>query len=449
MGVTWSSQAATEEDASTTRKRQRDSDDFVEPPGKKKRRTISGTYDSISDSISDTVGCWITKGFLIGAEWVARNAKHGEEKDVITLLLQMMDYFQSYDLEILRRGWRVLYACSKPSRVLPETNDLENDIAVVLATMKTHSASIKIQLLGCRALRSLIMSNDEDWGALCRAEAIPVFLDAVRSFPDNLVMQGLAITFVAVMVREEGDQPRRQTIRNGGIPLILNAMRMFENDPRLLHTGCYALHQLGFVRSSRASLISHGGIDILLRSLQLHKSDSSLVDLCLSALSKLSDDNNMEGRFFAPLALEFMEAFPNDNSIQGHCLVLILRVIGREPVPHRSSIGLTIAAMQKFPDSASLQFFACATLREILQRTRGTEALELISSGGGIECVLTAVKNHKGIFGLQPMALLVLMQIFEQLQTQSPEATTAFGGSDHVIAIVTNLHMDLFAGDAN
>ena len=63
--------------------------------------------------------------------------------------------------------------------------------------------------------------------------------------------------------------------------------------------------------------------------------------------------------------------------------------------------------------------------------------------------MLTAVKNHKGIFGLQPMALLVLMQIFEQLQTQSPEATTAFGGSDHVIAIVTNLHMDLFAGDAN
>jgi hypothetical protein len=399
------------------------------------------------------VTSWVARGFLVAAEWAAQNAKIGElaeEKDLIQALLQMLDYFQSSDMEILRRGWRVLCACSQPPLGLPARDTFESDIATVIAAMKTHSSSIKIQLLGCRALRTLVMKNGEDWEVLCRAEAIPVFLHALSKFPDDMVVQGLAITFVAVLVREEGESPRRETLEKGGVQLILSAMRRFEDDPRLLHTGCYALHQLGFIRSSRAIILNNGGIVVLLRSVERHMDDVSLVDLCLSALSKLSDEVNLVGHGAVPLILKSMKDFPNEQSIQGHCLVLILRAVGQEPIPHQSSIRLIISAMRMFPDSSSLQFFACAALREILQRTRGREALDLISSEGGIECVLTAVKNHNGIFGLQPMALLVLMHIWEQVRPQHPAVASAFGGSENAIALVTGLHMDMMnAGDAD
>jgi hypothetical protein len=448
---------ASAKEEETSKKRKRRSCDTEEVPDgtnpRKKRRRSSATYWG---SLSETMASWIAKGMIFFAEWAAQNAKQNQldqEKDVISLLLHVLDYCQSNDMEILRRGWRVLVACSNTAKEqdLPTTDGIDSDIATVVMAMKEHSSSIKVQLLGCRALRTLVMKGGENWEALCKAGAISVFLRALATFPDDMVMQGLAITFVAMLVREEGEHPRLQTLEVGGVQLILGAMRRFEDEPRLLHTGCYALHQLGFIRRSRSLILSHGGINILLRSVERHMDDVSLVDLCLSALSKLSDEDNLAGHGAVPLIMKSMARWPDEQSIQGHNLVLILRAVGQEPIPHQTSIDLILAAMRKFPEYASLQFFACAALREILQHSRGREALDIISSKGGIECVLNAVKRHHDIFGLQPMALLVLMHIWERQLTEQQTSITAFGGSENTIAMITGMRMpDLNpAGEAN
>jgi hypothetical protein len=454
MGGSWSQQApdvtqesvgeGSREEPARRKRRWADENDnsSVEAEPRRKRRRVVKAWDSFSEFLTSLMA----KGFLVAAEWATYSANQGElaeEKDLIQALLQMLDYFQSSNVDILRRGWRVLCACSSTASPVGTEPALDSDIATVVTAMKLHSKSIKIQLLGCRALRTLVINSGETWEGLCHAGAVKVFLEALRNFPDDLVMQGLAITFVAMVVREEGEFPRRQALANGAIQLILDAMRRFEDDPRLLHTGCYALHQLGFIRQSRSMILSNGGIDVLLQSVKRHMDDAALTDLCLSALSKLSDEENLTGHGAIPLILESMERWPDEQSIQGHNLVLILRVVGQEPIPKRRCIKLILSAMRNFPRSASLQFFACATLREILQRTQGREALDIASAEGGIECVLTAVKNHRGIFGLQPMALLFLLHIFEQRQPEQEEAISAFAGSEDVVALVAALRVEI------
>lgn len=449
MGVRWSSlegtQRTEEAEASNKRKRRSDVEDVTaeEPRRKKRRRSIAKAWDSLSD----TVASWVAKGFLSAVEWAAQNAKNGElaeEKDLIDSVLNMLDYFQGSDLDILRRGWRVLCVCSDSSAPVwsAKLDACESDVFTVVAAMRMHPGCIRIQLLGCRALRTLVMKSEEAWKSLGHSGAISVFIQAMKTFPGDIVMQGLAITFVAMLVREVGESPQQKVLELQGIHVILDTMRRFDGDPRLLHTACYALHQIGFIPSQRAIILSNGGIDLLLRSLDRHMDDVALVDLCLSALSKLSDEDNLVGREVIPLILKSMKRWPDEQSIQGHDLVLMLRAVGGEPIPHKASIRLILAAMKKFQESASLQFFGCAALREILERTNGREALDAISSEGGIECILTAVKKHNGIFGLQPMALLVLMHIWEQRRPEQQAVATAFGGSDHAIVLVTGLRME-------
>ena len=464
MGSRFSSAEEDDVPASGKRKRQEeDADDEnddddedperdEQPPLKRIRTTsIQNAWSVVRDSMTG----FLAKGFLIAVEvavrnWEGENISESDQQDLIHALVQMLDYFQSSNITILRRGWRLMNACCRDDAATACT-EKESDISTVVTVMKRNEDSLKVQLLGCRALRTL-MNRDDDWEALYHAGAIQVFLRALSKFPNELVMQGLGITFVAMLVREEGEPPRRQVLAEGGVELIFGAMRRFEENPHLLHTGCYALHQLGFTRHSREHILRHGGVEVLLRSVQSHVDDLCLVDLCLSALSKLSGQENLQGHEPLPLVLLSMEQYPDEQAIQGHCLVLLLRTVGRDTTPEQTetAVRLIVKAMRNFPECASVQFFACAVLREILQRSSGRQGqvvLKQVMESGGLEYVLSAVKKHRDIFGLQPMALLFLMHVWEQRPPQQQAAATAFGGGDNIVGLISGVRMDVDLGE--
>ena len=462
MGSRFSSVEEDDVPTSGKRKRQEEEedadagdDDDDEDPARDEQRplkrirtmSIQNAWSVVRDSMTG----FLAKGFLIAVEVAVRNCEgenisDSDQQDMMHALVQMLDYFQSSNITILRRGWRLMNACCGDDAATACT-EKESDISTVVTVMKRNEDSLKVQLLGCRALRTL-MNRDDDWEALYHAGAIQVFLRALSKFPDELVMQGLGITFMAMLVREEGEPPRRQVLAEGGVELIFGAMRRFAENPHLLHTGCYALHQLGFTRRSRELILRHGGIQLLLRSVTLHVHDLCLVDLCLSALSKLSGQDNLQGHEPLPLVLLSMEQYPDEQAIQGHCLVLLLRTVDSDTTPEQteSAVRKIVKAMRNFPVCASVQFFACAVLREILQRSSGRQGqvvLNLVMESGGLECVLSAVETHRDIFGLQPMALLFLMHVWEQRPPQQQAAATAFGGSDHVVALLSGIRMDV------
>lgn len=485
MGTSWSTSTSRPEDggaaplptnlpsdqatqSSVNRKRRRsrsdsindDDDDSSEgcspskKRGRKRRRT--GRFPDLSrawDAFADTLSCYFAKLFLYVAELAAKSGANpselAEEPDLLRGLMQSLDCFQSSNLDILRRGWRLLCVCSKECDrlavhgLLDETSTAESDARAVLTAMERHARNIRIQLLGFRALRTLVVKSDEQWDVLIKAEAVPVFVEAMRIYHNDVVVQGLASTFLAILVREVGEKARQQVVVSGGIELILRAMRNFEDDPRLLHTGCYALHQLGLKDRQRDILLANGALDILFCSADRHLDDSNLLELCFSALSKLTDTNNLGGRPLVPLILRAMRRWPDEASIQGHALALLLSAVNQEPAPVDVAVCQIVRAMKRFPDSPSLQFFACATLREMMERFHISDVKNIIYRECAVECIVSAVLKHRGAFGLQPMALLVLMNIWEQRTPFERVVSAAFGGNEHVIAAITGMRVEM------
>mmetsp|Transcript_17519 Transcript_17519/g.28344 ORF Transcript_17519/g.28344 Transcript_17519/m.28344 type:complete len:154 (-) Transcript_17519:1557-2018(-) len=151
-----------------------------------------------------------------------------------------------------------------------------------------------------------------------------------------------------------------------------------------------------------------------------------------------------------------MQKHSQNETILYYSLVLI-RSAGRfEHIPLRPTIPMIVSSMRRFPNATRVLFFGCAVFWQILVRHNNEEndALALISSTGGLECVVTAVSRNKRVVGLGPVSHLILSYAWEFRATESEAATRAFGGTDRIIPFITGVdEADLGAqnddGDAN
>jgi hypothetical protein len=85
-------------------------------------------------------------------------------------------------------------------------------------------------------------------------------------------------------------------------------------------------------------------------------------------------------------------------------------------------------------------------MREILERIPTPTIRKKLLDEGVIECVVRALQNHRDTYGLQPMGLLVLLNVFEHRTPEEIPATTAFGGSQRAIAAISGMMLE-FIGD--
>lgn len=430
------------------------SDGSDNEPARKRRRidpTVTVTINGIWDFVSEKIAKWLSRCFLLAVEVVAQNSRDGclsEELDVHSALLHMLHYFQADDMEILQRGWRVLCFCSCSIRPqLPAREDsVEDDAAVIVTVMNKHHDSERVQLLGFRALRVLVSKTD-NWNALLRGGALPALLEAIQNFPRTKVMQWICITFLVMIMKETTTDARELMIEKGTIPLIVQAVRRFSSDETLSHTGCCALYLLSSGTTSTA-LMEHGAVEVLLMVVDRHMRNPFIVEISLGALFQLSTENNMGGLGIALRMIRLMMIYPEKESIQFYCLVLI-RAAGRvERIPHRPTIPVIISIMRRFEHSRGIQFYGCVVLGHLLASDEQNDALDLITSAGGLECIVSAVVNVNTV-GIPSMVHLILTHVWQNRPPDNEEATRAFGGAEEVISLITGQNLDDIAEDDN
>lgn len=403
------------------------------------------------ESFADSASRYCAKLFLYAAEVAAKAAKPGElaeEEDFFNGVIQSLDSFQSTDLDILRRGWRVLCACNldhnreTAEKLFGESPTLQTDLWAVLKAMKGHPQRIQVQLLGFRAIRTLIDASDEEWDILIDKGAVTVFIQAMMMHSNDVVIQGLGISFLSMLVKESHSMSREQVVT--AVQVIMQAMRNFRDDPRLVHTACYALHRLGFTQEVRDVIVLLNGRELFLEAIKNHMDDAGVVDVCLSSLGKLSDLWQWNWATAAPLLLKALRRWSSSAVIQGHGLILLIRAIEHMPATSiDDAITHAIQVMKNFSTIPTLQFVACAQLREILERSTSRHVRQRVLEEGGMECIVKALMNHPNSFGLQPMALLSIMNIWDRQTPSEMAATTAFGGNEIAIALITGVHLEI------
>lgn len=379
------------------------------------------------------------------------------EEDVHNAIIHILEYFQKDDLDLLRRGWKALsivLACPQRPGQLPAREDsLEEDAAIIAMVMQRCSGNGMVQILGCRALRILFLDEDTSrnaseesekpkWKVIHQAGVLSALTDAVRSNPDNRKVQELCVSFIAVLIKEVGERVKKDLLNNGGIDILLQACQRWQLDSGVLHTILCVVYQLTS-RSTRQALIDQGVVPLLSSYLSLHGDHRAIVELILGTMNQLAvaSESIFAGQSLVQKLLILLGQHPDNDTIQFFGLVL-LRAAGRsDPIPLQEAFSRIADAMKRFSDSTGVLFFCCALMWQLLQfhNNDDNEALALLSSNGAMELLLDAVQRRSDVYGLAPVAHLILMYAWEHRPRENEASTRAFGGSEDVASLVSGL----------
>eukprot|EP00980_Cylindrotheca_fusiformis_P007185 scaffold1514_cov118-Cylindrotheca_fusiformis.AAC.5 len=414
---------------------------------------------SLFTGMTNKLAVWLAQSFLSFAEYCVPPRDILEEQEFIDSICHVLDCFQSSEPELLTRGWRILCAAATATTTASLLSEEQaSDVSYILMGMKVHEQSMRLQLLGCRALRILLQERKTTWQQLVDEGIVAVLLRALRTHPTDLVLQGLMITLLGMLIKETNHDDDSNScysllLEGGAVGIILQAMQVFAEEDRLLYTGCYALHQLGYNAQARVAILDADGALVLEQILQHHLADQELVGICLHALSKLTTVNaselaqfqwnqpNQEENHIVSTILDCMERHPLDQSIQSQSLVCLLRLIGRVWVPPQRSILLILKGISQYHRSSNFLFFACATLREVVDQS--SEAMQFLLECG-IDGILQAASEHKRAFGLRSILILLLSEILVQQQRTQEENSpvpAAFGGGQQTVAIMGGIEV--------
>lgn len=403
-------------------------------------------------SISGKLLVLLAQAYMSMTEYSVATCKSDQQtEEIFQTVSDMLDDFQSLEPDILTRGWRILCACS----LLTDTVNHElllqalpdNDVATVVTGMRLHASSLRLQLLGCRALKILIDTNRTTWKQLVEVGFVPVMMNAMKAFPNDLVLQGLMMSFLGMVIKENHNVDSPSTsiahalLEQGVVEVILAALEEFHLYTRLLHTGCLALLQMtASLQEARERIVQQNGHTLVYRILKEHLEDPLLSVVSLNTLSKLLCVQNMNGLPFeevVPTVLECMKLYPEEESVQTHALVSILRLSERTQIPAEATLQLMIPAMTKFRHSRSFIFIACVVIRSLIANsTFPPSVLQLLLDTGGVECIANAAKDHESRSGIQQIVQLLLSVLL--LHQHTSGVPVAFRGSLRVVGHMTS-----------
>ncbi|KAL3942023.1 MAG: hypothetical protein SGBAC_003709 [Bacillariaceae sp.] len=444
-------------------------------------RTTFGAYWSLR-GLSDKLCVILAQAFLSLAESSTRHATAANHKynshlfpdqELFQSVSDMLDDFQSLEPDILTRGWRMLCVCSlvQQKERCNRTNDHDdqsdsnsdddhdhddqdqdalsnlpdNDVGTVIMGMKLHNSSVRLQLLGCRALKILLDTERATWQQLAEESFVPVMMAAMKHFPDDLVLQGLMMSFLGMMIRENEERLQHELLELGIVEVILAALKEFDDNTRLIHTGCLALLQISAsLQEAREKIVEKNGHVLVYRILEQHMRDELLLIVSLNTLSRLLSVQRIDALPLDEVVhtiLACMEMYPQDESVQTHALVSLLRLGEHTRIPSETAIRKIVPAMTAFRQSRPLVFIACVVIRSIIANsTQPATVLQHLLDVGGVECIVNASKDHESRAGIQQIVQLLLSVLLVHQQTSG--VPSAFRGTLRVVGMMSRIDFD-------
>lgn len=468
------------------------------------RQIFDNSVGNLIFSGSEWTAKQCCKVFLLAVELASRREAATrdvlleDEKEIVSALVHILDAFQAHDSELRLRVWRALsyFVVDRPAQFpsatlsadgrrvkrqqspslsltlpqLPARKDsMEEEFAVILTVMQHAEHDEQVQTLGFRAIKTIISTTGENWQALYRAGAFPVLLAAMRNSPENKILQALATSYLTILMKDVGDPVRVLMVQQGAVALILRFMRRFDNDFGSVHLGILAIFQMSISTFSKQNLLRHNVFGTLSHIARSCSHKEKVIESTLESINHLSMSmgpgrNALAGHDMVALALSIVQEHPNKQNVVFNGLVLVRSAGRHEAIPHLPTIPIAIDAMKRFPDAGGILFFAGAVMWQILTNADNEdnrlnnngheiarERHALIASLGGIECITTAVLNHRQVFGLPPVAHLILNHAWDCRPREEADqaATAAFGGSERVVSLITRLENNDEDGDDN
>jgi len=173
------------------------------------------------------------------------------------------------------------------------TSTISSPIAAILLEMRRNEQNGRKQNEGLLELQSLAVNDDKNRVTIVEEGGINVILSAMRTHSSNSGLQEYSCGTLVMLA--ENDYNKVVIAAEGGIPMILSAMKHHFSSANLLYYGCKALSNLAVNNDqNRVTIVEAGGINVILSAMRTHSSNADLQEYGCATLEQLvvNNDNN-------------------------------------------------------------------------------------------------------------------------------------------------------------
>lgn len=310
------------------------------------------------------------------------------------------------------------------------------EAAVVLADMSTPIAS------QVKALE--IVLNDEDKLAPIKRTEL-VEKGCYRLSYWRILSYGVRFNSNAII---DNDATKtlfaRKVVNEGGVDVLLAAMRKYESNDTIQQACCEGLFYLASFHVECPTMIAmKGGVDLIVTAMRKHWTNDAVQETALDALQTVSLQNEAgqkrigrEEGVDAILTTMRCHKFTSSIQILG---CQILRNISTTS-DHATAIvdlgGLDdiLTALRVYESQARVQEAVFGALQNILAKNKNARIV--VANKGGANCMLAAMKKYESHKGIQTQCCLALRLL--TVVNENNKAVVEGGGVGIILATMKN-----------
>ncbi|EGD76683.1 hypothetical protein PTSG_08034 [Salpingoeca rosetta] len=326
-----------------------------------------------------------------------------DEGGIDVVMRVMLDH--KPDADIQRWGWRVLgeVATSSPDSAQTIANTACRG-ALLLCAIGTNCADARHCAAALRALTQVVqrIGNEPLLRTFCSDNMMGLLLRAMGVHGDNADVYAYGCMLLAALAEGDDKHDKMQVTitRNGGVDVILSAMKSHSSNAEVVENALGALNSLCFDAHSATAVASKGGTEAVLEAMKQYRCEQPVQEQGCSVLSRIANHNNISfatTQHAADAVLAAMHVFIDDGAVQAQACST-LTALARDnaiaaTVAGKGAVACVVLAMQRHSTDPEVQTPACEALWSMAYDSKAIK--KKVATAGGMDTVVAAMKTHR------------------------------------------------------
>uniref|UniRef100_A0A4W2DAR9 Armadillo repeat-containing protein 6 n=1 Tax=Bos indicus x Bos taurus TaxID=30522 RepID=A0A4W2DAR9_BOBOX len=317
------------------------------------------------------------------------------EKGAYSVLLETWKLAAAGDQGLLLQALNALSALTDGQPDLLDTQGLQ----LLVATLAHNADSAHVTCSGIRCVRLACLKHEQNRQSLVKAGVLPLLTGAIarHSRCADVVREACwalrVMTFdddIRVPFGHAHDHAKMIVQENGGLKVLIEAAKVFPDNPSILSELCSTLSRLAVRNEFCQEVVDLGGLSVLVALLADCNDHQVGVHSCLRELVKQ--------------VLSALRAIAGNDDVKD----AIVRAGGTESI---------VAAMTRHLASPQVCEQSCAALCVLALRKPANS--RVIMEGGGAQAALQAMKAHPQEAGVQKQACMLIRNLVARSQAFS------------------------------
>jgi len=196
--------------------------------------------------------------------------------------------------------------------------------------MQIHYLVPDLQLEACAVVRNLSI-NSTNQAQIIQCNGIKHLVHCMCYHQNSAEIQEEAICALWNVSLVNGEDRKLQIAREGGITLILQALKKYSMQPTLQEIGVGAIRELAVIEICRTRIVKEGGLPIIIAAIKNHTEHPKIQQYALEALRNLAANHSViqnhkmqivkEGAL--PPIMNTMTKYAHNVSIQNVATILL------------------------------------------------------------------------------------------------------------------------------